>query len=234
MLLLVWLVTAGSVAGQPLPSPDGVCKPGWQCKRERQCNPFLDQKDRLERLDKDYQLSRDEDVRAEHQRLLDKLKQLVCNKEEKGVCCKENLEIVNGNVVQSVADMPFIVRLLIKTDFLSYGRCGASLIAPQYLLSAKHCFETFLDECIDERDCVAYFRDLKPGRHQQGEFSIPFVEVYEKAGISDLAVVKLKHPVEEHPDYKLGVPLQPIRLAAENPKPGDEVLTGGWGLTGKG
>ena len=236
MLILVWLVTAGSVAGQPLPSPDGVCKQGWQCKRERHCNPFLDQKHWLERLEKDYQQSGDEDptVGVEYQRLLDKLKQLVCNKEEKGVCCKENLEIVNGNVVQRVEDMPFIVRLIIKKDFSSNGLCGASLITPQYLLSAKHCFETFLEWCIDETDCVAYFRDLKPGRsnHELGEFSIPFVEVFEKAGISDLAVVKLKHKVEEHKDYKLGIPLQPIRLAAENPKPGDEVITGGWGLTG--
>ena len=236
MLLLVWLATAGSVAGQPLPSPDGVCKQGWQCTRERHCNPFLDQKDRLERLDKDYQRSGDEDVGAEHQRLLDKLKQLVCNKDEKGVCCKENLEIANGNIVQRVEDMPYIVRLSIKQDFSSHGRCGASLIAPQYLLSAKHCFETFYEWCIDPIDCVAYFRDLKPGRgnHELGEFYIPFVEVFEKAGISDLAVVKLKHRVEEHKDYKLGIPLQPIRLTAENPKPGDEVITGGWGLTGKG
>ena len=96
------------------------------------------------------------------------------------------------------------------------------------------CFETFYEWCIDPIDCVAYFRDLKPGRgnHELGEFYIPFVEVFNKAGISDLAVVKLKHRVEEHKDYKLGIPLQPIRLAAENPKPGDEVITGGWGLTG--
>ena len=38
--------------------------------------------------------------------------------------------------------------------------------------------------------------------------------------------------VEEHPDYGLGVPLQPIRLATENPKIGDKVLTAGWGVTG--
>ena len=49
----------------------------------------------------------------------------------------------------------------------------------------------------------------------------------------DLAVVELKYPVEKHPDYNLNIPLKPIKLAAENPKPGDEVITGGWGLTGK-
>ena len=131
---------------------------------------------------------------------------------------------------------PPYVRLRLKDSFSGSSRCGASLIAPQYLLSAKHCFEQFWEWCIEPTDCLAYFRDLKTGRtnHEKGQFTIPIVEVFVKAGVSDLAVVMLKHKVEEHPDYKLGVPLQPIRLAAENPKPGDEVLTGGWGLTGQG
>ena len=42
----------------------------------------------------------------------------------------------------------------------------------------------------------------------------------------------MKFKVEEHPDYGLGVPLQPIRLATENPNIGDKALTAGWGLTG--
>ena len=234
ILCLLWLVT--TVRGQHLASPDGACEEGWECRQERHCDPYLDQKDRLERLKKAYQLSGDEDIGAEHQKLSDKLKELVCNKEEKGVCCKKQLEIANGNIVERVEQMPYIVRLSLKESFSGKSRCGASLIAPQYLLSAKHCFEKFWDQCLKPTDCLAYFRDLKPGRtnHEPGEFKIPIIRVYEKEGVSDLAVVKLKHPVEEHPDYKLGVPLQPIRLAAENPKPGDEVLTGGWGLTGKG
>ena len=236
-LCLLWLVTALSVTGgQPLPSPDGGCEQGWQCRKERHCNPYLDQKDRLQRLEKAYQQSGDEDIGAEQQKLSDKLKELVCNKAEAGVCCKEQLEIVNGNIVETVEEMPYIVRLRLKRGFLDYSICGASLIASQFLLSAKHCFTKFWDECIDEKDCLAYFRDLKPGRsnHERGEFSIAIVDLFEKEGVSDLAVVKLKHKVEEHPDYKLGVPLKPIRLAVENPKPGDEVVTGGWGLTGQG
>ena len=58
---------------------------------------------------------------------------------------------------------------------------------------------------------------------------------FNRAGItSDLAVVKLKHKVEEHRDYSMGAPLQPIRLATENPKIGDKVMTAGWGVTGTG
>ena len=232
ILWMLWLAPA-AVAGQPLESPDGRCEEGWQCRRERHCPPFLDQKDRLKRLGADFERERDVQIGAEYRRLVSILKQLVCNKAEAGVCCKESLEIANGNVVQRVEDMPYIVRLLIKTDFASYGRCGASLVTSQFLLSAKHCFDTF-DLCIEETDCVANFRDLKPGRgnHEEGEFFIAIADVYDREGISDLAVVKLKHKVEEHKDYKLGIPLQPIRLATENPKPGDEVITGGWGLTG--
>ena len=233
ILCLLWLVAA-SVAGQPLESPDGRCEEGWQCRRERHCVPYLDQKDRLKRLETDFEREGDVQIGAEYRRLASILKQLVCNKAEAGVCCKESLEIANGNVVQRVEDMPYIVRLRIKTDFTDYGRCGASLVTSQLLLSAKHCFDTFWEWCIDETDCVAYFRDLKPGRgnHEEGEFFIPIAEWYDRGGIGDLAVVKLKHKVEDHKDYKLGIPLQPIRLATENPKPGDEVITGGWGLTG--
>ena len=62
---------------------------------------------------------------------------------------------------------------------------------------------------------------------------IDFLIIFAREGIrSDLAVVMLKSKVEEHKDYGLGVPLQPIRLATENPKPGDKVLTAGWGVTG--
>ena len=56
--------------------------------------------------------------------------------------------------------------------------------------------------------------------------------MFEHEGTSDLAVVELKHRVEEHEDYKLGPPLHIIKLATEAPKPDDSVLTAGWGLTG--
>jgi len=56
--------------------------------------------------------------------------------------------------------------------------------------------------------------------------------VFEREGLSDLAIVQLKHKVEEHKDYKLGTPLQPIKLATESPQPGDKALTAGWGVTG--
>ena len=236
ILCLLWLVTTLAGGQGPLASPDGSCEKGWECRKERHCDPYLDQKDRLERLEKAHQQAGDEHLGAEHQKLSDQLKQLVCNKEEEGVCCEEQLEIANGNIVEKVEQMPYIVRLYLKTSYSEHSICGASLISSQFLVSAKHCFLDFWDWCNDPSDCTAHFRDLKPGRdnYERGEFSIPIVDVFEREGVSDLAVVMLKHKVEEHPEYKLGVPLQPIRLATENPKTGDEVLTGGWGLKGRG
>ena len=133
--------------------------------------------------------------------ILEELKAMVCNKGDKGVCCRENFEIVNGNTVRNIEEVPFIARLSLKTGFGSHATCGAILVASQFLLSAKHCFPSFYDQCMDERDCVAHFRDLRVRQlqsHDRGEFWISISEIYERAGISDLVVVKLKHPVEEH------------------------------------
>ena len=132
ILCLLWLVAAGT--GQPLSSPDGGCAQGWECIKQRQCPPFLDQKDRLEHLEKAIQLVEDEDVRSEYLKLSGKLKELVCNKAQDGVCCKEQLEIANGNVVERVEDMPYMVRLVLKESLSGYSRCGASLIGSQFLL----------------------------------------------------------------------------------------------------
>ena len=177
-LLILWWVS--SVSGQQLKSRDGVCRQGWQCKNQRHCSPFLDLKDRVDRLQGMYQQDRDEAVRLEYEKQLGRAKEMVCNRREKGVCCKETFEVVNGNVVRNVEDFPYIARLSIKNGFASHSLCGASLISRQFLLSAKHCLTKFYDQCIDEKDCVAHFRDLIIGRanHERGQFYIPITEVF--------------------------------------------------------
>ena len=213
------------VSCQRLESPDVDCEGGFVCREESDCPFYLERKEHLGLLKNSGSGS------AEYDTVLATLKGLVCNKAERGVCCRESFELVNGNIVESVEEMPFIARLRFKTGFASWSICGASLIDSQYLLSAKHCLlSTFWDHCIDEHDCVAHFRDLKVGRwlvgahwanHEIGQFSIPIVEIFERKGLSDLVVVKLKHRVEEHEDYSLGVPLKPIQLAMEAPKTGE-------------
>ena len=131
LLLVLLLIPA---FGQDLSSPDGACDPGFLCRNERHCAAFRDLKNQLGRLS-------DTSEREARNKLIRKLKEKVCNKAEKGVCCEENLEVINGNVVNNIADLPFIVRLTIKTSSWPYSSsfCGASLIHSQFLLTAKHC-----------------------------------------------------------------------------------------------
>ena len=184
-LLLLWWV--GFASGQYLESPDGVCKEGWNCKKQRHCGPFLDLKDRVDRLQAIHQEGREESVGAQFEKQLGRLKELVCNKAERGVCCKQSFEVVNGNIVRNVEDFPYIARLALKTGFASSSRCGASLISSQYLLTAKHCLTKFDDECIYDYDCVAWFRDLVAGRenHEKGQFRIPLVDRFYRSTFKD-------------------------------------------------
>ena len=220
LLHLAWLLIVTSC--QRLESPDGECDKGFVCKSSVYCAQYVEKKKQLDTLS---------DTDPEYESILKELKTMVCNKADRGVCCRENFEIVNGNIVMNIEEMPFIARLQLKTSYGSSSICGAALIASQFLLSAKHCFDfDFYNLCISERDCVAYFRDLRHtgiGSHDRGEFYIPIFDIFKKSGHSDLVVVKLKHPVEEHKDYGLGVPLRPIQLAQETPRAG-EVETFCW------
>ena len=130
--------------------------------------------------------------------LASKLKGLECDEEADGVCCRTQFEIVGGTIVDRVEDFPFIARINFKTGPGSRSFCGASLIHSRLLLTAKHCIaETFFDWCLQESDCYASFRDLTPGRtnHERGEFTVPLVDMFEKEGRSDLAIVKLAYAV---------------------------------------
>lgn len=221
MRLLLLLCLLVSTSSQRLDSPDGDCDAGFVCKSSRDCHSYLAKREQLDSLKSE--------GGTEYERILKELKALVCNKAERGVCCEENFEVVNGNIVRNIEEMPFIAKLSLKTGFGSSAICGATLIARQFLLSAKHCFRHngqpfFYEQCIESRDCGAHFRDLRVTglqSHDRGQFYIPIVDIFEKSGLSDLVVVKLKHPVEEHEDYRLGAPLQPIQLAKETPKTGE-------------
>ena len=127
-----------------------------------------------------------------------------------------------------------MARLAIKIGPGQYTFCGASLIEDNFLLTAKHCVQDFYKNCHAEKDCIAYFRDLLRGRtqHEEGEFTVPIVDAFTREGRSDLAVLQLKFPVQDHPDYQLGPPLKPISLAIQAPQAGQLVHTAGWGVTG--
>merc|ERR1711963_951675 len=102
LLKLLWLLS--TCCGQHLPSPDGSCEPGFVCKSERHCARYLDLRERLHRLNGT--------AETDYYEMLEKqVKERVCNKAKNGVCCKENVELTNGNIVRNVEDIPFIARL---------------------------------------------------------------------------------------------------------------------------
>ena len=148
---------------------------------------------------------------------------------------EDNFELVNGDIVDDPAELPFFCRVKFRVRG-DTQLCGATLISPDFLVTAKHCIEGFYDDdiCTDYDDCYVACRDLNRAQHDVGEFRVSILDVFFKSGRSDLGLVKLKEKVHEHKDYDKGVPIVPVTLASVAPEPGDEVLTAGWGQTGFG
>ena len=140
-------------------------------------------------------------------------------------------EVVNGDIVTDPEELPFVCRVVIR-GFSRSHFCGGSLISGDHLATAKHCVDEFYDICVRIRDCYVTCRDLNREEHEIGQFRVSIIDVFLKPGRSDLALVKLKDPVHKHPDYSLGPPITPVILASQEPKPGELVLTAGWGRTG--
>ena len=140
-------------------------------------------------------------------------------------------EVVNGDIVTDPEELPFVCRIVIR-GFSKSQFCGGSLISGDFLATAKHCVDEFYDLCVRIQDCYVTCRDLNREEHEIGQFRVSIIDVFLKPGRSDLALVKLKDPVQKHPDYALGTPIAPVILASEEPMPGELVLTAGWGRTG--
>ena len=173
------ILVASATLGQRLESLDKKCDEGFSCKPIHLCPLYQEKIDQLTVL----RITGG----VEYENLLSSFKQLICNQAENGICCEEKFEIVNGQVVRNVEEMPFIARIHLKTGPFTSSFCGATIIASQFLLTAKHCLTTFWDYCIEELDCVAHFRDLVRGRenHEKGQFYVPIVDIYERPGRSD-------------------------------------------------
>ena len=168
---------------------------------------------------------------SEHTTLQDQLRELVCNRAERAVCCQKNFELTEGTAITDPRELPFMVYIHLKNGRGSV-ECGASIVASEFLITAKHCLSKFDDGCQEESQCTASFRDLDKSTYEEGEFDIPIFDVIEHPGKSDLALVQLIMPFESHPDYGKGVPLKPVKLASRPPRPQEKVQTAGWGRTG--
>ena len=171
----------------------------------------------------------------EHSNLLDELKGKICSSETRHVCClidSVHQELVNGDIVNSVEDFPFMARIRVRLGIAGYVECGASLISRQWLVTATHCLTSFEASCYRPGQCYVTFRDLHRRVTEETEFRIDILYAFGGPRSSDLGLIQLVNPVDDHPDYGKGIPLTPVTLARELPQPGDKVLTLGWGRTG--
>ena len=70
---------------------DGECQEGWKCRSREDCPEFQAEQESLKSL-----IS----YSAEWLKLVSKLRNLVCNKEEKRVCCKKD-KMADGGDLQT-------------------------------------------------------------------------------------------------------------------------------------
>ena len=93
ILRLLLLILTSS---QRLDSPDGDCDGGFVCKSTQDCPSYLVKKEQADSLKSQ--------GAAEYEAVLKELKDMVCNKAKRGVCCEESYEVVNGKIVKSVGE----------------------------------------------------------------------------------------------------------------------------------
>ena len=174
---------------------------------------------------------------AEYDRLLKGLKKKVCNSVEKKVCCQQVSRKISGAIGPTDPnEFPFMVRLTIRGADGLQAHCGASLIASKYLASAYHCFYNanpdiqFERDCRQPGSCYATIAEHDISRTDLGEHDIDIKEVFRPPGRDqeDLAIVELKTAVILNKRVKL------VPISEERPKPGDVMMTLGWGLAFQG
>ena len=219
-----WLaVLLVGVSSQAVPEIERECLGDLECRNKSSCPDYQLKLEKLQSLTRGS---------TEYSNLFGQLSDLVCNKGEGAVCCRQNYELVGGTEVTRVEDFPFMAYIHIRVRSAGSVECGASLINDEFLATAWHCLRYFEESCFNDGQCFAYMRKLHKKGYKKGEMKIDILEVFQGPGNSDLALVKLITPVSAHPDYKLGVPLQGLQLAEDPPKVGDKVSTAGWGRTG--
>jgi secreted trypsin-like serine protease len=100
------------------------------------------------------------------------------------------------------------------------GACSGALVAPQWVVTAGHCFHDLKDARIGGRPpytmtvTVGRLKDTDPGGH-----TAEVVDV-RQSPVNDLAVAKLGSPVED---------VTPVTLAETRPSVGEQLQFAGWG-----
>jgi secreted trypsin-like serine protease len=100
------------------------------------------------------------------------------------------------------------------------GACSGSLVAPQWVVTAGHCFRNGNDVRISGKPpytmtvTIGKLKDSDPGGHTAEVTDV------RQSKVNDLAVVKLSTPVED---------IVPLTLAGKKPAVGQKLQFAGWG-----
>lgn len=116
---------------------------------------------------------------------------------DSGPAYRPQASMVNGEVVSSPGEFPFVA--LLMNDLLSDPRCGGTLVADRWVLTAAHCVNGGLAPTMVELHRADYRKPahLEKAVARSVELIIPHPKFKEDGWLYDLALLKLNHPVSE-------------------------------------